>query len=147
MPTVYLDACCLNRPFDDQAQPRIHLESEAVLIILARFKRNEWEWLSSPVLDLEINQIADPIRKVRIKLSMSAIHRVGSVGTGEEKRGKELTALGLSAVDALHLACAESGGADVFLTTDDRLLRQATRLATHLRVRVENPLTWIKEQS
>jgi len=24
---VYLDACCLNRPFDDQSQDRIRLES------------------------------------------------------------------------------------------------------------------------
>lgn len=26
---VYLDACCLNRPFDDQTQGRIRLEAEA----------------------------------------------------------------------------------------------------------------------
>ena len=52
MPTIYLDACCLNRPFDDQSQPRVHLESEAVLIILARVKTNVCEWLSSTVLDL-----------------------------------------------------------------------------------------------
>ncbi len=145
MPAVYLDACCLNRPFDDQAQPRVHLESEAVLIILARFKQREWEWLGSTVLDMEIEQTTEPTRKARIKLLMTAIHRVVSVQVAEEKRGKELSALGLPAVDALHIACAESGGADVFLTTDDRLLRQATRLAAQLRVRVENPLTWIEE--
>jgi hypothetical protein len=29
---IYLDACCLNRPFDDQTQERIRLESEAVLL-------------------------------------------------------------------------------------------------------------------
>ena len=145
MPTVYLDACCLNRPFDDQAQPRVHLESEAVLIILVCFKQREWEWLGSTVLDMEIEQTTEPTRKARIKLLMTAIHRVISVQVAEEKRGKEISALGLPAVDALHITCAESGGADVFLTTDDRLLRQATRLAAQLRVRVENPLTWIKE--
>ena len=32
---IYLDVCCLNRPFDDQTQDRIHLESEAVV-------RNTW---------------------------------------------------------------------------------------------------------
>ena len=26
---VYLDNCCYNRPFDDQTQERVHLESEA----------------------------------------------------------------------------------------------------------------------
>ena len=147
MPTIYLDACCLNRPFDDQSQPRVHLEAEAVLIILARFKSNEFEWLSSTVLELEIDQTTEPTRKARIKLLMSAAHRTVLVQAEEEKRGKELSALGIPAIDALHIACAESGGADVFLTTDDRLLRQATRLATQLRVRVENPLTWAKELS
>lgn len=33
---IYLDVCCLNRPFDDQAQTRIRLESEAILLIIAR---------------------------------------------------------------------------------------------------------------
>ncbi|MBI5652012.1 MAG: PIN domain-containing protein [Chloroflexi bacterium] len=147
MPTIYLDACCLNRPFDDQSQPRVHLESEAILILLARVKTNEWEWLSSTVLDLEINQITDPARKNRIKLLMTAVHRVVLVQTIEAQRGKELSAMDIPAIDALHIACAESGGADVLLTTDDRLLRQTARLAKQLRVRVENPLTWVKEQS
>lgn len=147
MPTIYLDACCLNRPFDDQSQPRVHLESEAVLIILARVKTNVWEWLSSTVLDLEINQITDLTRKNRIKLLMTAVHRAVLVQTMEAQRCKELSALGIPAIDALHIACAESGGADVLLTTDDRLLRQTARLAKQLRVRVENPLTWVKEQS
>jgi hypothetical protein len=38
--------------------------------------------------------------------------------------------------DALHLTCAESGGADVFLTTDDRLRRRAARLVDVLQVRL-----------
>ncbi len=145
MPTIYLDACCLNRPFDDQSQPRVHLEAEAVLIILARIKTGEWKWLGSTVLDLEIDQIADPMRKARIKLLTSATHHTLLVQADEERRGRELSGLGLPAIDALHIACAESGGADVLLTTDDRLLRQAKRSAAQLRVRVENPLTWVEE--
>ncbi|HUY33380.1 MAG TPA: hypothetical protein VMV69_11585 [Pirellulales bacterium] len=31
---VYFDICCLKRPFDDQTQTRIHLESEALLSAL-----------------------------------------------------------------------------------------------------------------
>jgi predicted nucleic acid-binding protein len=146
MLTIYFDACCLNRPFDDQSQPRVHLEAEAVLIILARFKAGEWAWLGSTVLDLEIDQTTDLSRKARMKLLMTGTQRSVSVQAPEEKRGKELSGLGLPALDALHLACAEAGQADIFLTTDDRLLRQTTRLTAQLRVRVENPLTWVKEQ-
>ena len=54
---------------------------------------------------------------------------------------------GIAAYDALHLACAESGGADVFLTTDDRLLRRSAALASELHIRVANPLTWLREVS
>ncbi len=32
---IYLDVCCFNRPFDDQTQEKIHLEAEAVFIILS----------------------------------------------------------------------------------------------------------------
>jgi len=147
MTIVYLDVCCLNRPFDDQSQPRIHLEAEAILIILARFEQHEWEWLGSPVVELEVEQDPDPSHHARIKLLIEATHRVVALQAGQEQRGKALSALGIPAIDAMHLACAESGGADVFLTTDDRLLRQATRLAAQLRVRVANPLTWVKEMT
>ncbi|BAZ26615.1 hypothetical protein NIES4073_75230 [Kalymmatonema gypsitolerans NIES-4073] len=34
---IYLDVCCLNRPFNDQTQERIRLEAEAVFIILANY--------------------------------------------------------------------------------------------------------------
>jgi len=30
---IYLDLCCFNRPFDDQAQARIRLETEAKVAI------------------------------------------------------------------------------------------------------------------
>jgi hypothetical protein len=33
---IYLDVCCLNRPFDDQRQDRIRLEAEAIERILDR---------------------------------------------------------------------------------------------------------------
>gem|GEM_PF-6101406 len=32
---IYLNCCCLQRPLDDQTQPRIKVEAEAVLAILA----------------------------------------------------------------------------------------------------------------
>lgn len=36
---IYLDVCCLQRPFDDQRQTRIRLEAEAVKLI------NPLQWL------------------------------------------------------------------------------------------------------
>jgi predicted nucleic acid-binding protein len=144
---IYLDVCCLNRPFDDQNQPRIRLESEAVLIILAQCEQRQWEWVGSEVLTWEISKTPDSERRRRVQLLASHIHRMVSIGQSESARAQQIQAWGITAFDALHLACAESGQADVFLTTDDRLLRKATAHAKQLRVRVDNPLTWLREVS
>ena len=47
---------------------------------------------------------------------------------------------GIKAFDALHIAYAEQGGADVFLSTDDRLVKVAKRNSEAINIRVENPL-------
>lgn len=147
MPKIYLDVCCLNRPFDDQTQARVHLEAEAVLLILARCEMGDWNWIGSEVIGLEISQTPDPERRRRVRLLASHAHRSIVVGQSEIERAQQFVAWGISAFDALHLACAESGGADVFLTTDDRLLRKSATHAPQLRVRVENPLVWLREVS
>ncbi|MBI4550923.1 MAG: hypothetical protein HY710_01520 [Candidatus Latescibacteria bacterium] len=145
MTQIYLDACCLNRPFDDQTQDRIRLESEAILLILTHVESGEWQWIGSEALDLEIEHIPDPERRARIKVLTASIHHSVLVEQTEEARAQELENLGFRSFDALHVACSERSGAAVFLTTDDRLLRLAARLSGQLRVRVENPLTWLKE--
>ena len=63
----------------------------------------------------------------------------------EVERAREIKAIGFRTYDALHLACAEQSGADVFLTTDDRVIRTATRHAETLKIRVANPLDWLLE--
>ncbi|MGL5079440.1 MAG: hypothetical protein ACRDBG_26880 [Waterburya sp.] len=45
--------------------------------------------------------------------------------------------------DALHLAFAEAGGADVFLTTDDRLLKKAKQSPNLFQIEIENPTIWL----
>jgi hypothetical protein len=51
MRTFYLDLCCLNRPFDDQHQPRVRLEAEAVLGLIQLARLGELGWIGSDVLD------------------------------------------------------------------------------------------------
>ncbi len=43
MARVYLDTSTYNRPFDDQTQPKIFLESQAVIIILQMIEAKEIE--------------------------------------------------------------------------------------------------------
>ena len=142
---IYLDTCCLNRPFDDQSQERIRLETESVLIILARFGRKELTWLGSRALEIEIERAPDSESQSRLKRITEYIGQTVKIGQKELERAHELESAGFGGFDAVHLACAESGAADVFLTTDDRLLKLAKRLSRKIRVKVENPLDWIKE--
>ena len=144
---IYLDACCLNRPFDDQTQARIRLEAEAVLMILTQCETGDWEWIGSEALDWEIGQTPDPERLRRVRSLVAHAHRSVPVGPSEVARAQEMETWGIAAYDALHLACAESGGADVLLTTDGKLLRRSAARTSWLHVRVENPLTWLGEVS
>lgn len=143
---IYLDVCCLNRPFDEQEQERIRLESEAVLFIMARFENKQWQWISSEVVLDEILQTRDAERRRRL-LSLNDRANESLVVTDDDfKRAKELIQMGFHDMDSLHLACAESGNVDLFLTTDDKLIRTASKLAGQLNVLVDNPLNWLFNQ-
>lgn len=142
---IYLDVCCLNRPFDDQNQARIRLEKEAVVFILARIAAKELQWLSSSAMRAEINQTPDPARRYRMLSVLSMATESIKVTIETEGRSRELIAFGFKPFDALHLALAEQGGANIFLTVDDQLIRLANRLEGKVRVPVGNPLTWIRE--
>ena len=145
MTKIYLDNCVLNRPFDDQSQERVRLETEAIVLLLSHLERKEWTWLGSQVLDIEIERTPDAEQQSRLRRIVEFIGLSIEIGEKELERANELQKLGFVGFDAVHLACAESGKADVFLTTDDRLLKLAKRLAKKLHVKVANPLDWMKE--
>ena len=50
---LYLDLCCLNRPFDDQTQPRVNLEAQAVVLILEAAEKGRHLFCNSTVLVVE----------------------------------------------------------------------------------------------
>lgn len=145
MTKIYLDTCCLNRPFDDQTQERVRLEAEAVLAVLSRIEKGEWDWVGSEVLMDEIEQTPDTQKLSRAKLLSGFIEENVEIGDKEAKRAKDLQKEGFQLFDALHIACAESAKADVFLSTDDRLLKSAKRMSKRLKIRVVNPLVWVEE--
>jgi predicted nucleic acid-binding protein len=115
------------------------------LAVITRCEAGDWEWISSEVIDLEISRMPDAERRRRVQMLISHSHETVVVGPAEIERAQEFEAWGIPAYDALHLACAKSARADVFLTTDDKLIRKSTTHAKSLRVRVENPLAWVEE--
>ena len=40
---IYLDNCCFNRPYDDQANLNVHLEAEAKIFIQNEILKNTFE--------------------------------------------------------------------------------------------------------
>ena len=63
---LYLDVCCLKRPFDDQTQPRIRMETEAVLSLLAE-GAVQFTLVRSVAHDLENDQNPLPWRAERVR--------------------------------------------------------------------------------
>lgn len=142
---LYFDACCLNRPFDDQEQTRIRLESEAILLILRRLHTREWDWISSDVLLYEIDLTPDTDRRQRVRKLADFAHLCISINEVLLKRAEALQSIGFDAYDALHLSCAKAAQVDVFLTTDDRIVKIADREKTRFKFQVANPLQWLEE--
>jgi predicted nucleic acid-binding protein len=120
------------------------MEAEAVLLILERCEVGDWTQISSGAAALEIDAIKDRKRRARVRqLLPPRLDRV-TLDTGTFRRADELQSLGIRPVDALHLAAAEMS-ADVFLTCDDRLLNASRRSPGLIRIRVHNPVDWLKE--
>ena len=142
---LYLDACCLNRLTDDQSQPRVRQEAEVVERILRLVREGRMTWVSSAVLEVEISRNPDADRRRDVEALLSFADEEVVPGPKEAARAWELQRLGFGAFDALHLACAERGAVDVFLTADDGLLRRSRRHPDVLHIRVENPVSWWEE--
>ncbi len=140
---IYLDNCCLNRPFDDQSNLRIRLESEAIKVILFLCEQQKWHLMSSKIAKFEIANTPDEGRRKKLELINGLAIRVIEIDGEISSRAKEFEKKGLQAFDAMHLACSENR-ADVFLTVDDKFLKRALKIED-LKIMVSNPLKWLDE--
>ena len=143
---IYLDNCCLSRFFDDQTQTRILWETRSIRRILVQVRVGHWQWISSDVLIKEIAQIPDMEQRSKVNHLLTYAHQTITAGTDEISRAKQLETLGFKTTDALHLACAESAAVDIFLTTDDGILKIAKRENSKLHLQVENPDAWLHKE-
>jgi predicted nucleic acid-binding protein len=143
---IYMDLCCLNRPFDDQSQARIVLESQAVVLILEKLDRGEHAFCNSAALVVE-NSLS-PRTQVRLEIDVLLeradiwIAHDGAI----DERAAELRKLGFREFDAYHLAAAESAGCDFLVTCDDRFLKAARRSAATIGVPVTDPIRLVSEE-
>lgn len=139
---IYLDNSCFNRPFDDQKQLRIKLETEAKLDIQERIFQKEIELAWSYILDFE-NE-ANPFEQRRH--AIKGWKNYASVDTDETnkiiEKAERFHQMGIKSKDSIHLTCAISMRCEYFLTTDDELIKKAIGIK---EIKVTDPISFIKE--
>ena len=141
---IYMDLCCYNRPFDDLSQDRVYFEAEAVLSIIKRCKNSGWILVSSAVIDIESTKQKDLDKLKKVQGIYKAAREHFPLTKQAEERAAFFQLNGIKRFDSFHLAVAEINKADIFLTTDDRLLKAAKRL--DLGIKASNPLAWLLEE-
>jgi len=139
---IYMDVCCLCRPFDDLQNRKIRLEAEAILTILDRCS-SDWELIGSVVIDDEIARMADGEKRQKVEQKLALVSDY--IELNETIFGNVLMyqKAGLKLYDALHLACAQSGKT-IFLTPDNRIITLSRKIPA-ITIRVENPVHWLME--
>lgn len=139
---IYLDNCCFNRPFDNQSQLRIRLETEAKTRIQEYILTNAIELIWSYMLEHE-NDI-NPFKERR--KSIEKWRQLAKIDIEENnaiiQNANEFINIGLRSKDAIHIACAIYSHCDFFLTTDDKILSKS-----HLvkEITISDPIEFIKE--
>jgi predicted nucleic acid-binding protein len=138
---IYLDICCFNRPFDDQSQLLIRLQTEAKLFVQDAIRQGAFFLAWSAVIDLENAANPDIERRETIaawkKLAVVDVDTRPDV----EALAENIALLGIKPLDALHVASALAAGATWLLTTDKALLK---KMYKDSRLRVCDPIDFIR---
>lgn len=139
---IYLDTSCINRVFDDQSQPRIFLESSAMITILAMIESTALSLVSSEVLLFENARNPFEERRVFVSSVLAKAKVIQTVSPTLLNRAQQIeTSDAISGLDTLHLACAEKLKCSYFITCDDRIVRRYTGL-----VKAINPVQFTVDQ-
>lgn len=129
-----------NRPFDDQTNLRISLETQAKLYIQQLIREGKLQLIWSYMLDFEndlnpFEERRNAIQKWR-KLAVDDISETPEL----MQYAKFFLNLGIAQKDALHVACALMANADYFLSTDDKFLK---KLKKQDKINGINPVEFI----
>ena len=139
---LYLDICCFNRPFDDQFQLLVRLQTEAKLAIQESIRVGNHTLIWSAILDLENASNPDSAREAAIAAWKSLAEVDVAITVIVENLATTLANDGLKPMDSLHVASAIIAGAVCFLTTDKQILR---KMKSDSRIQVLDPVDFIRQ--
>ena len=150
---VYLDTNVYCRPFDDQIDRRIRMDSEAFVEIADAALRGKIVIVSSDYVKFEIEKIVDPLKRKDVR---GFERTLASVNVASDKQiislaRKFSVECGLNPLDALHVSAACLGKSDWFLTCDDEILQngrciEETAAKERYKLKVRNPINYLEEK-
>lgn len=140
---VYLDMCCYNRPYDDQTQLKISMETQSKLFIQTLIKDGRLKLITSYMLRYECSNNPFEMRRNAI---FDFIHNntYGYVGDehkeGIEAKASEIMKTGIKFKDACHVASAIYAECEYFISTDMRLLKYKSE-----EIKMVSPIEFVME--
>ena len=137
--------CVYNRPFDDQSQPRILLESQIFIMLLLMRSEGRFELLNSFALEYENGKNPNIENMLKISDLLRYSTDYISCDEGILDRSLEFEKYGLMGMDAMHVACAENAKADFFVTCDDNLIKKLKQI-DNIRIAFYNVIDFLSRE-
>ncbi len=140
---IYLDMCCYNRPYDDQSQLKVAMETQSKLYIQSLIKEKKLELIVSYMLRYECSKNPFEMRRNTIFAFMRE-NAFGYVGVERkemiEAKAAEIMKTGVKFKDACHVAAAIYAKCEYFISTDVRLLKYLTK-----EIKMVTPIEFVTE--
>lgn len=140
---IYLDMCCYNRPYDDQTQLKVSMETQSKLYIQHMIKEKKLELTASYMLRYECSNNPFEMRRNTILdfIDQNAFAYVGVERRAEiEAKANEIMKTGIKFKDACHVASAIYAKCEYFISTDIRLLKFNTE-----EIKMVTPIEFVTE--
>lgn len=138
---IYLDMCCYNRPYDEQSQLKVAMETQSKLYIQRLIQQGKLELIGSYILDYECSNIPNFIRK-NIIIDFIWENMTAYVGVERDEiisqKAAEIMKSGVKEKDAFHVASAICANCDYFISTDIRLLKYKSS-----EIKMLNPIEFL----
>jgi predicted nucleic acid-binding protein len=135
---IYMDNCCYNRPYDDQENPKVVVETLAKLYIQERVLKHELDLVWSYILKYENSQNSIESKRDAIAQWESLSVEFVEKSSPAVALASEVAATGVHPADSLHIACAITAKCDCIITVDKRMAKYQDS-----RIIVCNPVDFI----
>ena len=137
---IYLDHCAYNRPFDDQRNIKIQLETSAKLFIQDQIRQGKYDLVWSYMSDFENSY--NPYIENRNSIQAWEYVAIFRCKSSEKilLLGNSIIKKGIRINDALHIACAIESQCKYFITTDIGLINKEID-----NINIINPIDFIRK--